>query len=654
MSLTGILLDVSRSMECNIGSGADEEGGSWARSIFKVIDDLIKHDASSENEVFALGVGASCGEEIFDVIGTVQQIEEKRLPHYRKNMPATLNNINRTFDILERFGARNIRKWAKVSLVQEVVSDCMAALILMKLESDEQFVRKFVDEFLPSACRDTIGVDSARRAMDGNVVLGVIMQPILLGLQAAASVENKVTTGVSYFKSATAEDIHQVVEKAKCYFIKEVGTNSIFSVQEASRIIRGYVDEKELSKERSQELLENVEPFIYGRTPLYQSLDKATELFHKNSSKYANHNKLLFVLSDGEPTDGEAMDGNEDTKKIDQVVSKLREEGVKVVSCFITESTDIQPKRLYDEMPPDWEPGAKFLFSLSSELPTQLLPRAIFVKRGWTIDVANNETKLFMQVNHPDHLREACNMARDVVCCQDALSDLLVSVDLDIYITQSTDSFEAKKQGGKACYAYASATVLHLAMKRILGREGGYPEFKALRDEMIKGFGGVDGANTSQVLDEVCPKYRLHCRDVNPKEAMQAIVEKRPVVATFRLTEEEWKIFRNFSQNDPTGILTEKEIDVCNRNAHDATKGHAVVLTSYNSKCLTLLNSQKTGRDNMGFFRVQNADVLEMDFFDVYWTLEELTEGEKKYYDDHGSEVVAACRRRSTRVLNAA
>ena len=244
MSLTGILLDVSRSMECNIGSGADEEGGSWARSIFKVIDDLIEHDASSENEVFALGVGASCGEEIFDVIGTVQQIEEKRLPHYRKNMPATLNNINRTFDILERFGARNIRKWAKVSLVQEVVSDCMAALILMKLESDEQFVRKFVDEFLPSACRDTIGVDSARRAMDGNVVLGVIMQPILLGLQAAASVENKVTTGVSYFKSATAEDIHQVVEKAKCYFIKEVGTNSIFSVQEASRIIRGYVDEK--------------------------------------------------------------------------------------------------------------------------------------------------------------------------------------------------------------------------------------------------------------------------------------------------------------------------------------------------------------------------------------------------------------------------
>jgi hypothetical protein len=56
-------------------------------------------------------------------------------------------------------------------------------------------------------------------------------------------------------------------------------------------------------------------------------------------------------------------------------------------------------------MQPGWEPGAKFLFSLSSEVPTQHLPRAILVKRGWTIDIANNETKLFIQVNHPDNLR---------------------------------------------------------------------------------------------------------------------------------------------------------------------------------------------------------------------------------------------------------
>ena len=75
--------------------------------------------------------------------------------------------------------------------------------------------------------------------------------------------------------------MHEEVEKVKCYFLKELVTHSIFSVHDASRIIRGYVDEKELSKERSQELLGNVEPFIDGYTPLYQSLDEALKIVSK-------------------------------------------------------------------------------------------------------------------------------------------------------------------------------------------------------------------------------------------------------------------------------------------------------------------------------------------------------------------------------------
>ena len=61
-------------------------------------------------------------------------------------------------------------------------------------------------------------------------------------------------------------------------------------------------------------------------------------------------------------------------------------------------------------------------------------------------------------------------MAHDVVYSSDTLSDLVVTVDLDIYINQTAGN--------------ASATVLHLAMRRILGREGGYPDFGVLKDEM--------------------------------------------------------------------------------------------------------------------------------------------------------------------------
>ncbi|CAB4038609.1 Hypothetical predicted protein [Paramuricea clavata] len=377
MSLTGILLDVSGSMKRNIGSGTDVKGGLWAQSIFNVIDDLIEHDLTSENRVFAIGVGAECpGKEIFDVIATLQQFENT-------NRPATERHINEIFDILERNGAPNIRNWAcNVKLFQDVLSDYIATLILQKFESDKQFAKIFVDYFLPCDCRDKIST-----APDDGGVLSDLS------------------------RSATKEDIEEIVRKAKCYILqdkkdasrilKDVGTNSIFSVQDASLIIRGCVDKKklnELSEQRKQELLDNVEPFIYGETPLCGSLEKAIKLFERDTFE----NKLLFVLSGGDLTDGSIKD----IAKINQITSKLTNAGVKIVSCFITRSTDIHPKRLYDTMSPDWEPGAKFLFLLSSEVRTQdLVARAILLKRGWAIDIANNETKLFMQVNHPDNVR---------------------------------------------------------------------------------------------------------------------------------------------------------------------------------------------------------------------------------------------------------
>jgi hypothetical protein len=238
--------------------------------------------------------------------------------------------------------------------------------------------------------------------------------------------------------------------------------------------------------------------------------------------------------------------------------------------------------------------------------------------------------------------REACKMAKDVVCSADTLSELLVSVDLDIYISQTTSGFKAKEQQGGTCYANASAAVLHLAMQRILGREGGYPKFHKLRKEMVDAY-GTHGADIRKVLQKICPKYRLRSQNVCIKGAMEAVVKKRPVVATFHLTGDEWKDFSNFYKTNPTGILTQNELDVRKRptSPPPRTSGHAVVLTSYNSKCLTFMNSWGETWADKGFFRVQNAEVLQLEFFDVYWTLSDLTEGEKEYYHQHGSEVAA-------------
>lgn len=654
-SLIGILLDVSGSMRLSVGDGIDEKGGTWARSIFEVISNFIKHDVSSDNHVFAIGFGANRpGVEIFDIIGTLQQLRSQGLPE----QPATNDHIKMIFDTLETAGARTIRKWAEVEVVRSVLTDYMAVLFLKKFQSDQAFLQKFVQEILPPACRDWPEDDQAlgKVALCAGLGLAAGGVTLLAGPVAVAAAGvalynlkgvfpeaagSAYAWGMTKFKKATKEDVEEVVEKAKPHLaeeLKKVEKDSIFNVQDASDVVHGYVDEKELSEERSGELLRSVEPYIYGGTPLYQAIERATEMFEKNASKFSNHKKLLFVMSDGEPGDGAATD---DTR-VDRVRSRLENKaGVTVISCFITESKETDPRRLYSEMKPDWDEAAKFMFRLSSKLPTQSLPRTCFVKRGWSIEIINNETRLFLQVNHSDHMREACQVAREVVCSQDVLSELLVSVNLDVHINQTLEGYKAKKkkQDGETCYANAAATVLHLAMSRILGRQGGYPKFKKLRQELIDCSNRKGTTSTLYVLQEICPKYHLRCKKVHLKGAMEAITSSRPVVARFRLTEYEWDRFEDFFKSNPEGILTKKEIDITARPPKAPTEGHAVVLTSFNSECLRLLNSWGHEWADKGFFKVQNADVLGLDFIDVFWEEEDLTAEEKAYCKNHASEV---------------
>ena len=627
--LTGILIDVSDSMSSNIGSGTNEEGGPWARSIFEVIDNLIKNDVSSDSHVFAIGVGARTGEDIFDVIGTLKQIqnEDKKTEDVVQS-PATSTQVDMIFRILERSGARTVRKWAAEEDVIRALKYREADLLLNKLNSDRSFLETFVQEILPPACRDWS--ESALVKMTGLSFF-------------ANAVQGTFASVTSSFVRATVADIREVMNQAKPYLLKEekekvslsgVTVNSIFKVKDASNVLHGCVDEKELSKERCRELLQWVKPYIYGGTPLYQSIKEAIKLFQ--ASSFTSHKKLLYILSDGEPTDGETTD----RPRIDRLTSELDTAGVTVVSCFVTKSTEIYPKRLYSKEVPDWEPGAKFLFSLSSKVSTQSLPRTMFVKRDWTIDFTDNETHMFLQVNHPDHLREGCEVARNVVCCQDALSDMLASVNVDFYINQEVTDCKAKLQEGDTCAANAAATVLHLSMTRIRGREGGCPDFCTLRDEIVKQFDVEKypkGVPTIHVLQEMCPKYRLRWKKVNHKEAMQAVASSRPVVATFRLTEKEWDSFEDFYESYPKGILTTKEIDITARRPKTPVFGHAVVLTSFDSECLRLLNSGGDEWGDMGFFRVQKADVLGLQFIDVYWTEADLKEEEKAYLKKFGS-----------------
>ena len=78
-----------------------------------------------------------------------------------------------------------------------------------------------------------------------------------------------------------------------------VGDAAVMNVPKATGILHGCVtkDEMEaveLNKERIDELINAVEPFIYGGTPLMQAMEDAAGLFEL--PEYKEHYKLLFVF----------------------------------------------------------------------------------------------------------------------------------------------------------------------------------------------------------------------------------------------------------------------------------------------------------------------------------------------------------------------
>ena len=663
-------MDVSHSMRNSVGGKVKLRGEKWARSIFKIVDELIKHDVSSSNQTFALAFGSPLYPKVFDLFHTVRkayhevkkeqtQIEDikeraskqwKLMESYRYNLPLQVfvfdgeepcnifepiseceiiqHILDEALKILEENGAPRVRHWGKMNVLLKVVDDVTTAATLLHYLQKSDFREEFVHECLPKECRES----SLNNIHD-------------FGFEAAYAAAGYIgQCGQDWQTRVTEESVKEAIEKGKQLVAKtrwkkaaefqvtDFSKAAIMSVQDASEILHTSVGDEKPTNEQVDELLKIIEPLIYGTTPLMKAMCHSVDLF--SFPEFANHLKLLFIVSDGLPTD-EIYPPK--WVKICQNLTVLR---VIIVSCFITNQNLSDPCHLYSIEDKCWEHPAKFMFRMSSTITTQKIPRTLFVKRKWKIDIDNNETRLFFQVNHPDLVREVCDMAKSVVQEKDSLSDMLSTVDLDLYINKSNDGFGAKRQHGGTCYANASAAVLHLAVKRIIGRDGGYPDFFELRRELIDKY-GERGASTKKVLEAVCPKYRLKCNVVNAIDAMQAVSEKRPVAARFYLSGAQWDQFSQFYKENPKGILTRSYLD-SKHHSESKPGGHAVVLTSYDAQSLCLMNSWGDDWANNGFFRVQNANTLPgLKFFDVFWTLDSLSKEEKTAYEQQGPKIAA-------------
>ena len=392
------------------------------------------------------------------------------------------------------------------------------------------------------------------------------------------------------------------------------------------------------------EAAENVKPYIYGTTPFYKCFKEAITIMA--DSQYEHHEKFLLLASDGEPNDEMTEEEFCETKKI------AKSSGVHIVSCYVAKNSKVDSLKIYRPGSAElygWEKGAKFLFESSSIVSSASIPPNILIRGEWNIDnptiVKDDKIKLFVHANSPENLKTACKFAKDLITSKDCLHQFLKDISLKACINRgpvksvTSRSFKVPKQEKNDCFAHAGSVAINLTLRLVEKREGGYPTledlYEELGDHIEKNPNDDEPAHVT--LNTFAQKYRLRVENIETKDALNPWFSKQVVIGYFKWTVPEHENFLKFFQNCPTGVLRREDYAATG----EPDDGHAVILANFDSNHLRFMNSWGADWADGGFFKIQNAEVLKMQFMRVYLDKNDLTDSEESYYKKEGAKNIA-------------
>lgn len=246
-------------------------------------------------------------------------------------------------------------------------------------------------------------------------------------------------------------------------------------------------------------LLDNLRSYMYGNTPRRESITKASAVF---GSRSASQQQILVLISDGQSTDGNPM----------PVAEQLKSQGVDIATIFLTNESRHAQKRLYDKSAQSWDYGRRALFEMATRVSGAAHPIPVLASMGWAVP-SSGECGLYAAVCSTDALEEFCTMLLSSrFGSADVLLDILGKVNADSFINEKHVSVcrNPSDQGDQGiCYAHAVAAVTHMALIRIVDREGGCPSIKPIRDRTLQAYPASSGGYlVIQVLTEVAKWYR--------------------------------------------------------------------------------------------------------------------------------------------------
>jgi von Willebrand factor type A domain len=147
-----------------------------------------------------------------------------------------------------------------------------------------------------------------------------------------------------------------------------------------------------------------------GSTPMKECLRTLTSRFAREMADAPPDARyLLFVVSDGESGDGDPT----------RAATRLKRQGVEIVSCYVSSSNSVHAKTLRGSLDRDWPRGARTMFEVASRVRTGD-PKIEYLQRsGWVVTPSppgvlsrflhwrgRESAKLFAQVNHSVLLEE--------------------------------------------------------------------------------------------------------------------------------------------------------------------------------------------------------------------------------------------------------
>ena len=208
-------------------------------------------------------------------------------------------------------------------------------------------------------------------------------------------------------------------------------------------------EQTSLNKTQISSLLDKIEPYIFGYTPLCKTLEITSKYFQKTYN-----NKVLFLLTDGDSTDGDPLIFCENIKKL----------SVNIFCCCLSESKIDYPKMLFDKPDPKWGEYEKNMFFMSSTALTSSAAMKYLIHNGWILP-ESGECRLFIRADNSVTLEEFASIVSKI-SESDAIIDIVGKVSLDQYINQQITDFYPREQKGGTCYANATAAVflLHISL----------------------------------------------------------------------------------------------------------------------------------------------------------------------------------------------